>query len=107
MGCTMRISILSGCDLGDVRLPWVRVRVSGVKEDRHLVETRRADADHIDPRWDEHFTFRLTQPRLAMLSFEVFDTRYFELQNNDVEAGRCKTMETVQVDIFSTCVAPR
>lgn len=87
MGCTMRISILSGCDLGDVRLPWVRVRVSGVKEDRHLVETRRADADHMDPRWDEHFTFRLTQPRLAMLSFEVFDTRYFELQNNDVEAA--------------------
>ena len=34
------------------------------------------------------------KPRLAMLSFEVFDTRYFELQNNDVAAARCVTILT-------------
>lgn len=58
---------------GDVIDPWVSVKVHGLARDQAEFRTATIQDNGFDPQWDHVFEFKVHQPAVAIISFEVFD----------------------------------
>lgn len=78
--CVIELRVLSGHDLpkpdamtgNETIKPMVRVSLCGAAQDRSTLETSRVMDNGFNPCWDWRMTFRVTEPEVAVLAFEVF-----------------------------------
>ena len=59
--------------LGEIIDPYVGIDICGDKEDEIKIKTKYIDDNGFNPRWDELFRFRITNPDVALIRFTVYD----------------------------------
>merc|ERR1719277_2105248 len=83
MACTLEVTVMSGHWLPKppgkpssyVNSPKVRLRMEGAPQDNAAKETKVVTDNGFNPLWDERFVFKLKQPDVAILAFEVVSVK--------------------------------
>jgi hypothetical protein len=80
--CELTVTVISGhylpkpaghADASEVIDPFVEVSVHGVEADEKTQKTKVIDNNGFNPRWNETFSFNITAPEVALISFVVKD----------------------------------
>lgn len=59
---------------GEIVDPYIKIAISGAPADKKEHKTKVVDDNGFNPVWEQDFSFELSHPDLAVLTFMVYDS---------------------------------